>query len=102
MPHTALYPSYVDLDPLIDVAWLRSLDAYIAERLKRRLQTETADLAFYTGPFVLRDEEARLPGSRMVYLSRSLGNGGYYELDDPALWQRSEESREFSELMDFI
>ena len=30
------YPSYVDLDDLLDVERLRSLDGYIIERLERR------------------------------------------------------------------
>ena len=31
------YPNYKDLDPFIDVAWLKSLDGYMNERLERRL-----------------------------------------------------------------
>jgi hypothetical protein len=102
MMHGPLYPSYVDLDPLIDLPWLRSLDAYITERLERRLKIDAGDLAFYTGPFVLRDGESRVPGSRMVALSHTVGGGDYYDLDNPELWRPSVESREFGELMDFI
>jgi hypothetical protein len=64
------YPSYVDLDPFIDVARLRALDGYVRERLQQRIDRER-DLAFYTGPFVLREEEATVPGARMVALSCS-------------------------------
>jgi hypothetical protein len=98
---TALYPSYFDMDPLIDVAWLRSLDGYIRERLERRLTTER-DLAFYTGPFVLDEGAPTLPGSRMVYLSRMDGPDDYYELDRCEVWHATEEAQEFSELMDFV
>jgi hypothetical protein len=96
------YPSYVDLDRFIDVARLRSLDGYLNERLQTRLQRQAADNSFYTGPFVLQDAGLQRPGSQMVYLSRSTREDTYYDLDNPLLWRHSEESREFSELMDFI
>jgi hypothetical protein len=95
------YPSYKDLDPHIDVSWLKSLDGYVTERIERRL-AEARDLAFYTGPFLLEDKAPHLPGSRIVYLSRSREPENYYDLDRPELWERSEEAEEFSELMDFI
>jgi hypothetical protein len=99
---TALhYPSYVDLDPYIDVAWLRSLDGYIRDRLERRLAKER-DLAFYTGPFLLQQDAPAVPGSRMVYLSRSSRDEDYYDLDRPELWKASEEAEDFAELMAFI
>jgi hypothetical protein len=98
---TSLYPSYFDMDPLIDVDGLRLLDGYIRERLERRLMAER-DLAFYTGPLVLDEGAPTVPGSRMVYLSRMDGSDNYYELDRCELWHASEEAQEFSELMDFI
>jgi hypothetical protein len=97
----ARYPSYVDFDPFIDVARLRSLDGYIRERLERRL-AKARDLEFYTGPFLLDGGAPKLPGSRMVYLSRSAGPDNYYDLDRTELWAPGEEAKEFSELMDFI
>jgi len=97
----ANYPSYVDLDWLIDVERLRSLDGYVRERLERRLETRR-DLAFYTGPFVLEADAPTIPGSRMVYLSRSDREDDYYDLDVCERWSPSEEAEEFSELMDFI
>ncbi len=97
----ARYPSYKDLDPFIDVAWLKSLDRYIAERIERRLE-KARDLAFYTGPFLLDDKAPYLPGSRLVYLSRSREEEDYYDLDRTDLWERTEEADEFSELMEFI
>ena len=95
------YPTYVDLDPLIDVTKLRSLDDYIRERLERRLAAE-ADLRFYTGPFILEADAETLPGSRMVYLAKTDKPDDYYDLDRCENWHASEDSHEFSELMDFI
>ncbi|HLL59042.1 MAG TPA: hypothetical protein VK391_04030, partial [Allosphingosinicella sp.] len=95
------YPCYKDLDSFIDVEWLRSLDRYVSERIERRVAA-ARDLAFYTGPFLLDEREAYLPGSRLVYLSRSTEEENYYDLDRTDLWKRSEDADEFSELMDFI
>ncbi len=101
MNGTIHYPSYKNLDPFIDVAWLKSLDGYIRERIEGRVSA-ARDLAFYTGPFLLNADAAYLPGSRLVYLSRSREPENYYDLDRTDLWERSEEAEEFSELMDFI
>lgn len=98
---TATYPSYQDMDPFIDVARLRSLDAYVRERLERRLQT-AKDLAFYTGPFLLDGRDPHLPGSRLVYLAQSEREQDYYDLDNCDLWHPTPDAEEFSELMDFI
>ena len=101
MTASAHYPSYKDLDRFIDVARLRSLDNYVRERIERRLE-RSRDLAFYTGPFLLKADSSALPGSRLVYLSRSERDENYYDLDRTELWRPSEEADEFSELMDFI
>ena len=95
------YPSYVDLDPLIDVARLTALDAYIRRRLERRLTAER-DLRFYTGPFVLEADSPTVSGSRMVYLAATDQPDDYYDLDRCEHWHPSDEVEEFSELMDFI
>lgn len=95
------YPNYVDLDRMLDVERLRGLDGYVRERLERRLSDER-DLAFYTGPFVLEDDAPTVPGSRMVYLSRSGRADDYYDLDACELWSPSEEADQFAELMDLI
>lgn len=97
----APYPSYVDLDRFIDVEWLRSLDGYVRKRLERRIARER-DIRFYTGPFILKEDAPTVPGSRMVYLSRSTGEDNYYDLDRTELWAPSEEAEEFAELMAFI
>jgi hypothetical protein len=104
VPAGAVYPSYADLDPYIDVARLKSLDRYLRDRLERRI-ARARDLQFYTGPFLLDGRAPDRPGPRMVYLahsSRGHGLEAYYDLDDTELWQPSEDASEFSELMDFI
>jgi hypothetical protein len=103
-PSRARYPSYVDLDPYIEVERLRSLDAYLRDRLERRI-ARARDLPFYTGPFLLDGRAPDRPGPRMVYLahsSRGHGLEAYYDLDRTDLWQPGDEAAEFSELMDFI
>ena len=97
-PH---YPCYVDLDPFIDVPRLRALDSYVRERLERRIARER-DIRFCTGPFLLNDDAPAVPGSRMVYLSRSARDEDYYDLDRTDLWQAGEDADDFAELMAFI
>jgi hypothetical protein len=101
MAEALKYPCYVDLDSWINVEALRSLDGYVRERLQRRIECE-GDIRFYTGPFVLGERAATVPGSRMVYLSRSSQSDNYYDLDRTDVWSASEEAVEFAELMTFI
>jgi hypothetical protein len=101
MNATLLYPSYCDLDAYIDVPRLKSLDQYVKERILRRVSAER-DLAFYTGPFLLDGETSHLPGSRLIYLSKSRKPENYYDLDRPDLWEPGPDAEEFSELMAFI
>lgn len=96
------YPSYIDLDRFIDIPRLRSLDADVTNRLRERLRLNAGDLPFYTGPFVLDEAAPTRPGSQMVYLSRSLREENYYDLDDPDVWQPSPDATDFPELMSFI
>ncbi|HEX8654104.1 MAG TPA: hypothetical protein VF693_02620 [Allosphingosinicella sp.] len=101
MAERPLYPSYMDLDPWIDVDRLKALDGFVTERLARRLEA-AGDLAFDTGPFLLGGEAPRLPGSRLVYLARTEAKDDYYELDRTELWRPTPEAEEFAPLMDFI
>jgi hypothetical protein len=94
------YPSYMSFDEYIDVERLRSLDGYIAERLRQRLDHQ--DLKFYTGPYTLAEEQAGRPGSRMVYLSASGSPDSYFDLDRTELWHPTPDAEVFAELMDFI
>jgi hypothetical protein len=100
MPGTALYPSYKDLDRFIDVERLKSLDGFVTERLIRRLEA-SGDLAFYTGPFLLRGDSPSLPGSRLVSLTEG-GNADYYALDSGERWRAAPAASEFAPLMEFI
>lgn len=95
------YPCYKSFDEFIDVERLKSLDEYITQGVKRRIEARQ-DIHFYTGPFKLKDSAPSLPGSRMIYLARSKSSNDYYDLDRPELWERTEEAGEFSRLMDFI
>ena len=101
MNSTIHYPSYVDFDRFIDVERLKSLDGFIRERLMRRLE-DSGDLAFYTGPFLLRSDLPHLPGSKLVYLTKADGPDNYYDLDRTDLWSTTAETEEFAPLMDFI
>ena len=96
-----LYPSYMNLDPFIDVGRLRALDAFLTERIEERL-ARASDRAFYTGPFLLKAEAPTRPGTRMIYLSQPRGADDYYGLDRPEEWEPSSEVEEFAPLMDFI
>ena len=96
-----LYPSYMDLDPFIDVERLRGLNDFLIERIEARLAS-ARDRSFYTGPFLLEAEAPTRPGSRMIALSRSTAPEDYYDLDRTDLWEPSEEVGEFAPLMDFI
>lgn len=101
MAERPLYPSYMDLDPWIELDRLKALDGFVTERLTARL--EACDLAFDTGPFLLGGDAApRLPGSRLVYLARTAEKDDYYELDRTDLWRPTPEAAEFAPLMDFI
>ncbi|WP_431850709.1 hypothetical protein [Allosphingosinicella sp.] len=91
----------MDLDSHIDVDRLRALDLYVRERIEWRIDA-ARDLQFCTGPFLLKDAAPRLPGSRMVYLSRSVRDEDYYDLNRTELWEPSDEAAAFPELMDFI
>ncbi|MBA2742804.1 MAG: hypothetical protein H0U43_00555 [Chthoniobacterales bacterium] len=95
------YPSYKSFDEFIDVEWLKSLDAYVTERIECRV-AQQKDIAFYTGPFRLAEKAPDKPGSKMVYLSQPKGEDNYYDLDNPAAWEPAEGATEFSELMEFI
>ena len=95
------YPCYVPFDPFMDVQRLRSLDAYVGERVAGYLAAERG-VGFYTGPFRLDPASRDRPGSRMIYLTRSVRPDTYYDLDKAELWHPSEAAGEFAELMDFI
>ena len=95
------YPCYKSFDEFIDVERLKALDAYIAERVERRLQQQK-DYRFYTGPYRLEEKSPDRPGSRMIYLAQSNRPDSYFDLDRTELWQLTEAAEEFAELLAFI
>jgi hypothetical protein len=95
------YPSYKNMDPFIDVAQLKALDGFIAERLRLRLAA-TTDRQFYTGPFLLDADAPDRPGSRMIELTRSREPENYYDLDHTDVWEHTLDAAEFAPLMEFI
>lgn len=101
MARHPLYPSYMDMDPFIDLGRLQSLNGFLVERITRRVRA-AEDTAFCTGPFLLEAQAPAVPGSRMIYLSRSRAPENYYDLDRSERWEPSEEVAEFAPLMEFI
>jgi len=95
------YPCYKSFDEFIDVERLKSLDSYIAERVRRHVEARD-DIQFYTGPHRLRADAPDRPGSRMIYLAKSKLPDSYFDLDRTELWEPTEACAEFSELMGFI
>jgi hypothetical protein len=93
------YPSYKSFDDLIDLDRLKRLDGYLRERLERR----TADGRFWTGPYTLKVLGDRLPGSKMIELTRNTKGASpdYFDLDQEGLWEPSEHAEEFSEILAF-
>src|SRR5215217_8740076 len=94
------YPSYKSFDRFIDVEHLKSLDDYLTQRIKH-LESHN-DLAFYTGPYRLQENEPDRPGSRMIYLAQSSRPDSYFDLNQSELWHATDATSEFSLLMDFI
>ena len=95
------YPCYKSFDEFIDVERLKSLDGYITEKIRARIESQK-DIQFYTGPFRLQSTSPDRPGSRMIYLAASKRPDSYFDLDKPELWQRTSEADDFPLLMDFI
>ena len=95
------YPSYKSFDEFIDVERLRSLDRYLAQRI-RRYMLDREEPRFYTGPYRLKNNGSDRPGSRMIYLSQSEIPDSYFDLDRTELWHLSDAANDFSLLMDFI
>ncbi len=97
------YPSYMSMDAFVDVERLRALDGYITERIRKRIEaTGSGDVAFFTGPYKLEAEALALPGTKMIYLSRSERPDCYLDLDQTELWHSTEAATEFAALIDFI
>ncbi|HEX8147176.1 MAG TPA: hypothetical protein VF591_08360 [Pyrinomonadaceae bacterium] len=96
------YPCYKSLDEFIDVGRLRSLDGYVAERIRRHIGRRKED--YFLNLHRLDASAPETPGSREVWLTRTKPGVpyNYLDLDKPDLWAPTPEAEEFSELMDFI
>jgi len=96
------YPCYKSFDEFIDVERLKSLDSYIAERIRRHIEAQ-AD-PFFLNAHRLDASSPHQPGAREIWLARTRPGVpyNYLDLDRTELWQRTEAAAEFSELMAFI
>ncbi|MDQ4123026.1 MAG: hypothetical protein M3209_16435 [Acidobacteriota bacterium] len=94
------FPCYKSFDEFIDVERLKSLDEYITEKIKKRINTEFEYRFMNT--FRLDGSTPEMPGQSVVFLSESIRPFYYYDLDKPELWRRTAAAGEFSELMNFI
>ncbi len=94
-------PCYKSFDNLIDVERLKSLDTYLMDRIEAHYKSQRDEL-FHTGVLTITSNSPKQPGSKIIYLSKSIKPYVYMDLDKPELWQPTPESREFPLLMDFI
>ena len=96
------YPCYKSLDGFIDVGRLKSLDGYVAERVRRHIGRRRED--YFLNLHRLDAAAPETPGSREVWLTRTKPGVAYnyLDLDRPELWAPAPEAEEFPELLDFI
>ena len=96
------YPCYKSLDEFIDVGRLRSLDGYVADRIRRHIGRRKED--YFLNLHRLDASAPETPGSREVWLTRTKPGVpyNYLDLDRPEVWAPTPEAEEFSELTDFI
>lgn len=99
---TALYPSYVDFDPFIDVARLKALDGFPCRADRHTHPTEQDSL--FLNQHTLDRDAPYAPGVREIWLTRTLTGTpyDYLDLDRPQLWEPTEAAEEFAPLMEFI
>jgi hypothetical protein len=88
------------MDDFIDVAHLVDLDEYVTRRVSKRVGKN--DVHFNTGSLTRKSFDPKRPGSKIIYLSRSIRPYKYTDLDKPELWEKTGEAVEFDLLMDFI
>ena len=96
------YPCYKAIDEFIDVQRLKSLDAYIKEKIKHHIKSRKED--FFLNAHRLNAASPERPGSREIWLTSTKPGVpyNYLDLDKPELWRPTEEAEEFSWLMEFI
>jgi len=94
------YPCYKSFDEFIDVDHLASLDSYVVGLISKRIEKD--DELFDTGVLTMRRSDRTRPGSRIIYLSKSVRPYRYKDLDKAEMWVKTEQAEEFSLLLDFI
>lgn len=98
------YPSYKSLDKFIDVERLKSLDEFIAGKIKRHIANKKED--YFLNAYRLDADSPHQPGAREIWLSRPKLDdstvAGYDDLDRSEIWELTEQAENFSLLMQFI
>jgi len=96
------YPSYKSFDEFIDIEHLRSLNHYISNKIKRRIQ-QSSD-SYFLNEHRLDESSPYAPGAREIWLSRTRAGTpyNYLDLDRPELWEPTPDAAEFTLLMEFV
>ena len=97
-----LYPSYVSMDEFVDVEALRSLDSYIAQRVKSHILQDSDPL--FLNKHRLEADSPYQPGVREVWLRRTVPGTpyDYLDVDRTEVWEYTEAASEFTLLVDFL
>jgi hypothetical protein len=98
----ARYPSFVSLDRFVHVDRLRSLDGFIASRIRAHIAA--GEDSFFLNQHRMDEQSPYQPGVREIWLSRLVAGTpyNYLDLDRPEVWERSPAAAEFAPLMDFL
>ncbi len=102
------YPCYKSFDEFVDVEQLKSLDDYIADKIRQRIAAKNEE--YFLNAYRLDADSPHQPGAREIWLSRpkiteSPGDAEssiYDDLDRVDLWELTEQAENFPLLMDFI
>jgi hypothetical protein len=96
------YPCYKPLDEFVDLARLKSLDGYVAERIRRHIAAQRDD--YFLNEHRLDAATEHRPGVREIWLSRTLPGTtyDYLDLNRTGLWRPTPEAEEFAELSAFV
>ena len=96
------YPTFVSLDRFVDVERLRSLDGFIASRIRAHI--DAGKDSFFLNQHRMEEDAPYQPGVREIWLSRLIDGTpyNYLDLDRPDVWEPSPAAREFAPLMEFL
>jgi hypothetical protein len=97
-----LYPSYKSFDQLIDLEHLRSLDAYLKQKILQYIGQGVED--YFCNEHTLDEAAPKRPGVREIWLTRTMPGTTYRYLDinRTELWQPSVYAADFALLMKFV